>query len=80
MIICGSTTNAQIGKMCEDCVCKSNCPGYKTYMTTIEKKKYESLGLAIRAVIESCFSETKEDIQDRAWHLIMELIYSNKNI
>ena len=79
MITCGST-NTPIGKMCEDCVCKSNCTGYKTYMTTIEKKKYESLGLAIRAVIESCFSETKEDIQDRARHLIMELIYSNKNI
>ena len=78
MITCGST-NTPIGKMCEDCVSKSNCTGYKTYMTTIEKKKYESLGLAIRAVIESCFSETKEDIQDRAWHLIMELIYSNKS-
>ena len=77
MITCGST-NTPIGKMCEDCVCKSNCTGYKTYMTTIEKN--ESLGLAIRAVIESCFSETKEDIQDRARHLIMELIYSNKNI
>ena len=78
MTICGST-NTPIGKMCEDCVSKSNCTGYKTYMITIEKKNNESLGLAIRAVIESCFSETKEDIQDRAWHLIMELIYSNKN-
>ena len=51
---------------------------FDPYPTT-KKNKYESLGLAIRAVIESCFSETKEDIQDRAWHLIMELIYSNKN-
>ena len=40
------------------------------------------LRLNIRAILESCFSETKEDIQDRALHLISDFVetyYGNKN-
>ena len=36
--------------------------------------KIYQLRQSIRNVIESCFSETKEEIQNRALNLIMELI------
>lgn len=36
--------------------------------------KYEALMFAIRVVIESCFSQSKEEIQDRAVKIIGGLI------
>ena len=42
-----------------------------------ESKQSDNLSISIRAVIESCFSEAKEEIQDRAIRLIMRLIVGN---
>ena len=37
-------------------------------------ERYDSLIVAIRGVIESCFSQSKEEIQDRAVKIIGGLI------
>ena len=48
-------------------------PYYPTTSCTVSSEDYR-LRDAIRAVIESCFSESKEEIQIRALNIIMELI------
>ena len=58
-------------KFCTNCL-NNECIGYK--LATENTIKFDPNPYAIRAVIDGCFSETKEEIRERAYHLIMELI------